>query len=327
MKHRTLRGVAALTLGASLLLAGCASGDGGSEDENSPSPSASDAAASAPEDVAALESVTVTGDPGSEPTLEFETPFEVSGPVAISLGEGDGDPIETGKQITMHTAAYSGADGSKLGSTWEADTPEQLVLDDTLYPQLLDVLEGTNVGTRFLFASPSPDQATGETVTYLTVAEVTGVQDAPVTPDPADVPDRAEGEAVTPAEGLPVVTLDDSGKPSIEIPEGYEAPSELVVQPLIKGSGPEVTADQTVIAHYTGWKLDGEQFDSSWDRGEPATFPLNGVVAGWSQGLTGQTVGSQVLLVIPPELGYGASEGHELQNETLVFVVDILAAY
>jgi peptidylprolyl isomerase len=327
VKHRTLRGVAALTLGASLLLAGCASGDGGSEDETSPSPSASDAATSSPEDVAALEAVTVTGDAGAEPTLEFETPFEVSGPAALSLGEGDGDPIETGKQITMHTAAYSGADATKMGSTWETDAPEQLVLDDTLYPQLLDVLEGTNVGTRFLFASPSTDETTGETVTYLTIAEVTGVEDAPVTPNPEDVPDRAEGEAVTPAEGLPVVTLDDTGKPSIEFPEGYEAPSELVVQPLIKGSGPEVTADQEIIAHYTGWKLDGEQFDSSWDSGEPATFPLNGVVAGWTEGLSGQTVGSQVLLVIPPELGYGASEGHELQNETLVFVVDILAAY
>ncbi|MEK8228164.1 FKBP-type peptidyl-prolyl cis-trans isomerase [Oerskovia sp. M15] len=88
-----------------------------------------------------------------------------------------------------------------------------------------------------------------------------------------------------------------------------------------------MTADQTIIAHYAGYKLDGEQFEASWDAGTPATFPLTGVIAGWTQGLAGQTVGSQVLLVIPPSLGYGASEGHELQNETLVFVVDILAAY
>ncbi|MFE6236375.1 FKBP-type peptidyl-prolyl cis-trans isomerase [Cellulosimicrobium sp. NPDC057862] len=324
MKHRTLRGVAALTLGAALVLSGCSS-EGGSGDETSPSPSATDgadAATSAPEDVAALEAVTVTGDPGAEPTVEFETPFEVSGAAAISLNDGDGDEIAKGQEVTLHQAAYSGADGSKVGSTWVDDSAQSVPLDDSVYPQLIEVLVGKKVGTRFLFAAPGQDGTA-----ILTVGEVTAVKDAPVAPDPADVPDRAEGEAVTPAEGLPVVTLDDTGKPSIEIPEGYTAPTELVVQPLIKGTGPEVTEDQTVIAHYTGWKLDGEQFDSSWDRGEPSTFPLSGVVAGWTQGLSGQTVGSQVLLVIPPSLGYGASEGHELQNETLVFVVDILAAY
>lgn len=328
MKHRTLRGVAALTLGAALVLSGCSS-EGGSGDETSPSPSASDGATdgatSAPEDVAVLEAVTVTGDPGSEPTVEFEAPLEVSGAAALSLNDGDGDEIAKGQEVTLHQAAYSGADGSKLGSTWEDDSAQPVVLDDQVYPQLLEALVGKKVGTRFLFAAPGQD---GSAV--LTVGEVTAVEDAPVAPDPADVPDRAEGEAVTPAEGLPVVTLDDTGKPSIEIPEGYTAPTELVVQPLIKGSGPEVTEDQTVIAHYTGWKLDGEQFDSSWDRGEPSTFPLSGVVAGWTQGLSGQTVGSQVLLVIPPSLGYGEksdTNSNELAGETLVFVVDILAAY
>ncbi|WP_426309216.1 FKBP-type peptidyl-prolyl cis-trans isomerase [Cellulosimicrobium sp. E-16] len=327
MKHRTLRGVAALTLGAALVLSGCSS-EGGSGDETSPSPSATDgadAATSAPEDVAALEAVTVTGDPGAEPTVEFETPFEVSGAAAISLNDGDGDEIAKGQEVTLHQAAYSGADGSKVGSTWVDDSAQSVPLDDSVYPQLIEVLVGKKVGTRFLFAAPGQDGTA-----ILTVGEVTAVKDAPVAPDPADVPDRAEGEAVTPAEGLPVVTLDDSGKPSIEIPEGYTAPTELVVQPLIKGTGPEVTEDQTVIAHYTGWKLDGEQFDSSWDRGEPSTFPLSGVVAGWTQGLSGQTVGSQVLLVIPPSLGYGEKSDentHELAGETLVFVVDILAAY
>jgi peptidylprolyl isomerase len=320
VKLRTSRGLVAIALGTALVLSGCASGnDGGA------SPSPSDAAATdiptpSAEDIAALEAVKVTGDVGAEPTVEFATPFTVSAATARSLDEGDGDPIAKGQQISMQSAAFLGTDGSKAMSTWDANSPEQLVLDDNLYPQLLDVLVGKKVGTRFLFAAPMNDGSG----TLVTVAEVVGTKDVP---DPADVPTRAEGEAVTPADGLPVVTLDDTGKPSIAVPEGYTAPTELVVQPLIKGTGPEVTADQTIIANYTGWKLDGTQFDSSWDRGTPATFPLNGVVAGWTQGLTGQTVGSQVLLVIPPSLGYGASEGHELQNETLVFVVDILAAY
>ncbi|MBD5786271.1 FKBP-type peptidyl-prolyl cis-trans isomerase [Cellulosimicrobium terreum] len=325
MKHRTLRGVAALTLGASLILAGCASGDGGSDDETSPSPTASDTATAAPEDLAALEAVKVTGDAGAEPTLEFESPFTVTGPVALSLEDGDGDPIEQGSQITMESATYSGADGTKGVSSWEDESgagADKLVLDDTLLPQLLGVLDGKNVGTRFLFANPTEDGTT-----YVTVAEITATKDVPGVDD---VPQRSEGEAVEPKDGLPVVTLDDTGKPSVEIPEGYEAPSELIVQPLIKGDGPEVTADQTVIAHYTGWTFDGKSFDSSWDRGEPTSFPLNGVITGWTEGLTGQTVGSQVLLVIPSDMAYGEQgtpDGSIPPDSPLVFVVDILGAY
>ena len=81
----------------------------------------------------------------------------------------------------------------------------------------------------------------------------------------------------------------------------------------------------TVFVQYTGVKWsDGSVFDSSWDRGQPSAFQTTGVVAGFQQALEGQTVGSQVLVVIPPEFGYGAQDGHDLQNETLVFVVDIL---
>ena len=83
-----------------------------------------------------------------------------------------------------------------------------------------------------------------------------------------------------------------------------------------------------MTAHYTGMLLDGTVFDSSWDRGSPSTFSLQGVIPGWTQGLAGQTVGSQVLLVIPAELGYGeqGSGGTIPPNSPLVFVVDILAA-
>jgi len=102
------------------------------------------------------------------------------------------------------------------------------------------------------------------------------------------------------------------------------------VQPLIKGTGAEVKKGDVVTVNYTGWTwADGTQFDSSWDRGAPASFQLNdgAVIDGWVEGLVGQTVGSQVLLVIPPEKAYG-EDGNETipGGSTLVFVVDILAA-
>jgi peptidylprolyl isomerase len=314
VKHRTLRGVAALTLGASLLLAGCGSGDGGSDAETSPSASASDAPSASPEDLAALEAITVTGDPGAEPTLEFEAPLEVSAAVTSLHDEGTGAELEEGMQVTMQYVAYNGADATRAGSTWEDDAPQSFTLGDPQFDLLTEPLLGQKVGARLLFAGP--DQSGGTVVNLIEVV------------DAKEIPSRAEGEAVTPAEGLPTVTLDDTGKPTIEIPEGYEAPTELVAQTLIKGDGPVVTEDQTVTAHYTGMLLDGTVFDSSWDRGTPTSFSLQGVIPGWTQGLAGQTVGSQVLLVIPSELGYGEQGSGDTipPDSPLVFVVDILAA-
>ncbi|MFC7880156.1 FKBP-type peptidyl-prolyl cis-trans isomerase [Isoptericola sp. NPDC057391] len=319
MKLRTSAAAAALALAAALTLTACAddsSGDGATPSASASSSPATEAPEPTKEDVAALESVKVDGKAGAEPKVTFKTPLEVSVPTSRVIDEGDGAELAEGMKITMDTVAFLGTDGSTQGSTWQQKTPQSFILGDANYGVLTEPLAGQKVGTRLLVANPVQGQD-GSTATMVNVVEVT---------DAKTIPTRAEGTAVEPEKGLPTVTLDDSGKPSVTIPDGYEAPKDLVVQPLIKGDGPKVTEDQTVTAHYTGWKLDGEQFDSSWDRGAPSSFSLQQVVAGWTQGLAGQTVGSQVLLVIPPDLAYGAQEGHELQKETLVFVVDILDA-
>lgn len=140
---------------------------------------------------------------------------------------------------------------------------------------------------------------------------------------------RAAGEQVTDLpSGLPTVTLDDAtGKPSIDVSTYTDHGDQLVAQPLIKGSGDTVQDGQSVTVNYTGWLTDGTQFDSSWDNGSPATFSLNQVVTGFKNGLVGQTVGSQVLLIIPPDQGYGSQAVSSIPaNSTLIFVVDILAA-
>ena len=98
---------------------------------------------------------------------------------------------------------------------------------------------------------------------------------------------------------------------------------------LKKGDGETVADGASVTVHYTGviWAT-GETFDSSWTRGEPATFSTSGVVEGFSAALVGQTVGSQVLAVIPPAQGYGDTPPESSgigATDTLVFVIDILA--
>jgi peptidylprolyl isomerase len=313
---RTALRAAAAVLALSLTLAAC-SGEAG-DDPTTPAPTdaaatpAPDATATA-EDVAALEAVVVDGAVGAEPTVTLpSTPFTVSAPVARLLDDGTGEEIEAGDMIDLDSVWVKGTDGTVDSSTWKNGKPEQVVVsDDALVAVISDLLVGNKVGTRFAFAVPAGD------TTAVAVGEVVGKR-----------PSRAVGTPVEPAAGLPAITLDDTGKPSIEPVDG-DAPTELVVQPLIEGDGPAVESGQTITVQYSGWLWDGSPFDSSWDRGAPASFGIGvqQVITGWDEGLVGQKVGSQVLLVVPPDKAYGDVERDTIPaGSTLVFVVDILAA-
>ena len=123
---------------------------------------------------------------------------------------------------------------------------------------------------------------------------------------------------------MPQVSGSASQAPTITAPEG-NPPSELVVKDVIDGTGNAAAADSTLTVHYTlmAWST-GEIVESSWV-GEPATFGLNQVIQGWQQGIPGMKVGGRRLLVIPPTLGYGEQPIGGVANETLVFVVDLIA--
>jgi len=114
-------------------------------------------------------------------------------------------------------------------------------------------------------------------------------------------------------------------KPEIDFIEG-PAPTELVITDLIVGDGAEAVAGGQVEVHYVGVDFEtGEQFDASWDRGSTITFPLNGLIAGWQEGIPGMKVGGRRQLVIPPHLAYGeAGSGHRLGGRTLVFIIDLV---
>ena len=114
-------------------------------------------------------------------------------------------------------------------------------------------------------------------------------------------------------------------KPDIEFPGG-PAPTELVITDLVVGDGPEAAPGATVEVHYVGVEFDsGEEFDSSWNRGESISFPLRGLIQGWQDGIPGMRVGGRRQLIIPPEQAYGPSgSGHRLSGKTLIFVIDLL---
>ncbi|MCL2423600.1 MAG: FKBP-type peptidyl-prolyl cis-trans isomerase [Micrococcales bacterium] len=129
---------------------------------------------------------------------------------------------------------------------------------------------------------------------------------------------------------LPQATGGFGDRPTLMFPDG-PAPADLQVQVLVPGSGAVVEAGQEIEVNYLGQTWGGSIFDTSYDRGETISFGIGmgSVIAGWDQGLVGQTIGSRVLLSIPSRLGYGdrgVPAAGIRGGDTLVFVVDIVDA-
>lgn len=136
----------------------------------------------------------------------------------------------------------------------------------------------------------------------------------------------AGGEATTTAESGEAAGA--KTKPTVEVPDG-PPPRQLKTEDLEEGSGPRARSGDEVTVQYVGVNYEsGEEFDSSWDAGQPFTFPLGAgeVIPGWDQGVQGMKAGGRRELVIPPDLGYGETGAPPdiPPNETLVFVVDLV---
>jgi peptidylprolyl isomerase len=119
-----------------------------------------------------------------------------------------------------------------------------------------------------------------------------------------------------------------SEKPVVD-PHLGPAPDDLVIEEIIVGMGDEAQAGQTAVVHYVGVGVSsGEEFDASWNCGEPFSFPLGAgyVIQGWDKGVVGMKIGGRRRLVIPSRLGYGdqGAGGVIAPGETLIFVVDLL---
>jgi peptidylprolyl isomerase len=315
------RAAAPLIALAVLTTAACGSGSTSATKPSSP-------AASSPGDLSA---VTIKGAPGAKPTLTVATPFSVKETTKRVLTKGTGAVATEGQRATVDYTGFNGADGKEFDSSFgEGKTSPSFILDpQQTLPGLVKGIVGQPVGSRVLVAVPPADAygtqgvqsaGIGPTDTIIVVVELKALK---------NVLSRSAGKAVAPKAGLPTVKLAANGKPTITLPPG-NPPAGQATQVLIAGAGPKVTKGQQITVHYTGviWP-GGKQFDSSWDRGKPTSFGIGvgQVIAGWDAGLVGQTVGSQMLLVIPPDKGYGAQGKGDIKGtDTLVFVVDILDA-
>jgi peptidylprolyl isomerase len=119
--------------------------------------------------------------------------------------------------------------------------------------------------------------------------------------------------------------MTDRTKPEIDFHEG-PAPTELVINDIEVGAGAEAKPGDRVEVHYVGVDYEsGEEFDSSWGRGQSIEFPLAGLIKGWQDGIPGMKAGGRRELITPPHLAYGpAGGGHRLSGRTLVFVIDLI---
>ncbi|MFS0852383.1 FKBP-type peptidyl-prolyl cis-trans isomerase [Microbacterium sp. 179-I 3D4 NHS] len=296
---------------ATLLLAGC-SGTSEPDASSTPTPSSSCALDAQPGETS--DAVTVEGE-GVDATVSVPADAAFAGVERTIVAEGDGEEIGVGDLVSVQYQIIDAASGEVLDSSARGEGGVlPMLLDTTNSSLFVAALECEPVGSQVALALPGSvlGEGANNVVVYAEAIE--------------QLPEVATGAAVDPTPGMPTVSLDDEGAPTVTIPEG-DAPAETQVAVLKQGDGATVGAGDLVVVQYLGVKWsDGSEFDSSWSRdATPAQFQTTGVVTGFRKALEGQQVGSQVVVVMPPADGYGASEGHELQNESLVFVVDILA--
>ena len=280
-------------------------------------------------------SVTAKGSFGSSPSVTIPKQKPTSTLAVKTLIQGSGPTITKSDLFLSNFTIYvwSGTTNKLLDSTYSS-SPQ--VLPASLLPGIQSAVTGKKVGSRVLVVVP-PKQGYGTSGN--SQLGVTGsdtlvfVMDLIQKYSSGTV--SASGTKVSSGGGdLPTVSAAQGSAPKVTIPKGVTPPTTLVSKTLIKGSGPVVTKGEYLVAQYTGvnWRT-GSVFDSSWERSLPYSFKIGAspsqVIPGWDQGLVGQTVGSRVLLVVPPKEAYGSagqSQAGIKGTDTLVFVVDIISA-
>ncbi|CBG74337.1 MULTISPECIES: FKBP-type peptidyl-prolyl cis-trans isomerase [Streptomyces] len=313
-------------------LAACGDGDSDSAKASS-SPSASASGAAKPPKIV----------DGPLPAITGGVKFDEKPTVAKGSGEpskdlavktviaGSGKTVAEGDYIQANYLGQIWSTAKVFDNSYDRKTP--LVIQ--LSPQgIIDgwryALTGKKAGSRVEMAVP-PTWGYGKDGNAQagikgtdTLVFVVDVQDTFNAKSSAKGTKAAQNDAKLPKVG----TNTDGKAPSIEVPK-VDPPTQLVANYIIEGDGPEVGAEDSLLVQYKGVLWDtGKEFDSSYSRGALSSFGLKQVVKGWSQGMTGKKVGSRLLIVIPPKLGYGDTppSGSDIKKDSvMVFTVDILA--
>jgi peptidylprolyl isomerase len=279
----------------------------------------------------ASEQIDAEGRFGTKPEVNFPTPLFADRTEVTKLEEGEGDPLYPSQTVDFQISAFYAESGDPLtASSYEDSEPVRRTItegDDVLGL----ALQCAKVGSRYAIITTMDNVLTDDAIAQnsldpdVNVIAVLDVQRGFL--------GKANGADQLPAAGFPSVALAPDGQPGIT-PLNEDPPKDLKIQVLKRGGGQEVTEGDDVVVHFTGlaWGED-EPFQSTWDTGVPSTQRASvgsgteeGIIEGFAEAIIGERVGSQVVVIIPPEFGYtnGEAPPGVDAEATLIFVIDIL---
>jgi peptidylprolyl isomerase len=277
-----------------------------------------------------FDAFSISGELGAPPTIEWTGQMDAGDLESKTIIEGDGEEVADGDQAIVNFTVGNGYTQEQTFSSYDEKPSGQLItVNDELSPLFAEGITGHTVGSRVAVVASAqeafgevgnPQLGIGNEDSVLVVLDLVG-----------DVLDKPEGTQSKAPAWTPEIVF-EKGEPTGFDFSGTPAPTgALQTANLITGEGPKVTKGQTIVVNYLGQVYGGDEpFDASYSKAPFATgIGVGKVVKGWDDGLVGQTVGSRVILAIPPHLGYG-EEGNQgagiTGTDTLYFVVDILGA-
>ena len=277
-----------------------------------------------------IDGLTVTGDFGEEPTVEVDG-LDVDGIESGVLIDGDGEQLGDDGIAEARVLFVDASTGDTLGNSFAGSEPFRLEVAEQPAP-IAEVMTDVTVGSRVVFAMPARELYGEQGVPQLGLAAdddivlvfdlIEGVE------GPLSGP---EGKEVEPPADAPKIVEEDGTITGLDFSDAPEqAPEKFQAITLVEGEGEPVKEGDQITVDYLGTEWgDGETpFDNSFES-EPTSFGVTypGLIQGWVKGLVGVRTGSRVMLVVPPELGYGEQGNPEIDisgTDTLVFVIDVL---
>ncbi|WP_460764029.1 FKBP-type peptidyl-prolyl cis-trans isomerase [Nocardiopsis oceani] len=282
----------------------------------------------------------ISGEVGETPSVDFPEAPDFDSVESHVITSGSGGTVALHDLVASHQVIYEWGPDGYVRESYSSYEESPLLLSVSalaeVAPEAAEAFEGEEVGTRLAMVFPpshsalSPDpegevEADEHDTSTLFIYDIVDRYEAGLTVD------QEENEAVFDGEGeLPDVHVPQGRQPQLTVPD-TDLPEELTTTTLVEGNGESATAESTVITQFQAltWD-DGAEFDSTWEYGaSPKNFALEpaSVIEGWLDGLEGVKAGSRVMLIVPPDMGYG-SGGNETvdvgRDETLVYVIDIV---
>ncbi len=264
--------------------------------------------------------ITAEGGFGTQPVVDFPTPIKTKSLERSELAAGDGVTLAEGDVAIVKFMVLNGDTGELVGQG-DYNGPGQMVTLGASSIKAVSVgLQCATVGSRVAIVSDAADAGQDASTVSNTFVFVIDVVNA--------FPSKAWGTPQIPQAGMPAVVTAPDGTPGITVPR-QDPPADLTVNVLQEAPGPKVKEGDRVVVKYTAflWS-DSSVFDSTWTAGQAKIITLSEsdtVTKGLVTGLVGQPIGSPVLIVVPPALGYGTAGSRGVPPEsTLIYVVDIL---